>query len=173
MNFQNEQGFYQTGYTQPPKSYRGLIALLLITIVVLGSIATVLGLMNIQLFRKLSKQSEEIGAVQFAQLANEDTRTVAEKSNSLGITVQTLSDFDQEFYGLPQGVYITKVVPGSSAEQQGVLPGDILISVQNISTTSAETLENFLGSCIQGQLLKSVIVRDSQQLTVNLIVGGY
>ena len=51
MEHQNQPGFYQTGYTQPPKSHNGIIAFLLIVIVLLGSVATVLGLLNIKLFQ--------------------------------------------------------------------------------------------------------------------------
>lgn len=172
MDHQNGQSFYQTGYTHPPKSYRGIIALLLITIVILGSIATVLGLLNIQLFRKLSMQSEEAGAVQFAQLANAEHRSVAEDANALGLSVKTLSDFDQSFYQLPQGVYITNVVPGSRAAKQGIMSGDILISVQNIPITNTETLENYLVNCTPGQLLNLVLYRDGKQYSVSVVLGG-
>ena len=131
----DQQGFYQTGYTQPPKSYRGIIALLLIIIVILGSITTILGLLNIRLFRKLSTQTEDVASLHFAQIAKAETQESG-SANTLGLTVKTLSVFDQKFYHLPQGVYITSVIPDSSAGKQGVLPGDILISVQSIPITA-------------------------------------
>lgn len=169
---QMQQNFYQTGDTQPPKSYRGIIALLLITIVILGSITTVLGLLNIQLFHKLSMQSENTASVYFAQLANTESRESGSNANALGLTVKTLSTFDQKFYHLPQGVYITSVIPDSSAGKQGVLPGDILISVQNTPIADEKTLEDYLLTCIQGQLLTAVIFRDGKQYPVILTVGG-
>lgn len=164
-----QQSLYQTGYTQPPKSYRGIIALLLITIVILGSIATVLGLLNIQLFRKLSKQSGETDSLHFTQLENRQTGS---NSNILGLSVKTLSVFDQKFYHLPQGVYITSVTPGSNAAKAGVLPGDILISVQNIPIQDETVLDSYLDTCIQGQLLKGILFRDGEQYSVTFVIGG-
>ena len=120
----DQQSFYQTGYTQPPKSYQGIIALLLIIIVILGSITTILGLLNIHLFRKLSTKPEDVTSLHFAQMANAENQESG-NANTLGLTVKTLSTFDQKFYHLPQGVYITSVIPDSSAGKQGVLPGDI------------------------------------------------
>lgn len=49
-----DDGVYGTGRTQPPKSYGGLIAFLLILIIFLIGVVTMLGLMNIRLFRQLS-----------------------------------------------------------------------------------------------------------------------
>lgn len=57
---QPEQNYYQTGSTQPPKSRRGLLAVLLVAVIFLGGIASVLGLLNIKLFwENLSLQEEE------------------------------------------------------------------------------------------------------------------
>ena len=167
----DQQSFYQTGDTQLPKSYRGIIALLLIAVVVLGSIATVLGLLNIQLFHELNTQAEEAVPVQFAQLSSLDAQRLEHNANTLGLSIKTLSVFDQKFYHLPQGVYVTGVLPGSSAARQGVLPGDILTSVQNRPLSDANALEAYLSTCTQGQLLHFVIFRDGKQYTVYLMVG--
>lgn len=167
----DQQSFYQTGYTQPPRSYRGLIALLLITIVLLGSIATILGLLNIRLFRKLSEQAEDTSSLYFAQTAS-DSRGLSADANALGLSVKTLSVFDQKFYHLPQGVYITGVIPGSSAAREGILPGDILLSIQNKTITDAQDLESYLSTCHQGQQVNAVIFRDGKQCSVIFAVGG-
>ena len=47
------QDSYETGSTKPPKSKGGAIALLLIAVIFLGGISSVLGIMNIKLFRQL------------------------------------------------------------------------------------------------------------------------
>ncbi len=52
-----EQRFYQTGSTRPPKNHRGLMAFLLIALIFVGGIASALGLLNVQLFRKLNTAS--------------------------------------------------------------------------------------------------------------------
>lgn len=50
---------YQTGCTQPPKSHGGLIAVLLVAVIFLGGIASILGLVNIRLFRAIQEQPKQ------------------------------------------------------------------------------------------------------------------
>ena len=55
-----EQGVYETGSTRPPKRRGGLTAILLIAVILLGGIAGLLGLWNIQLFAALQQKNPEI-----------------------------------------------------------------------------------------------------------------
>ena len=48
------QGTYRTGSTRPPKSHSGLIALLLAAVILLSGITTILGVVNIRLFRQVN-----------------------------------------------------------------------------------------------------------------------
>ena len=50
---------YGTGRTDPPKNRTGLMAVLLILVIFLTGIVTVLGVLNIRLFRQLSAREEE------------------------------------------------------------------------------------------------------------------
>ena len=50
---------YGTGRTDPPKSRTGLLAVLLILVIFLTGIVSVLGVLNIRLFRQLAAQEEE------------------------------------------------------------------------------------------------------------------
>ena len=54
-----DDSVYGTGRTEPPKSRGGLFALLLILIIFLCGIVTVLGVLNIKLFRQLQIQKKE------------------------------------------------------------------------------------------------------------------
>ena len=65
-----DQGTYQTGSTNPPKSHSGLVALLLIAVIFLAGIASILGIMNIRLFSALNAQNE--GTVPMALYAGDD-----------------------------------------------------------------------------------------------------
>ena len=51
--------YYGTGPTQPPKSRGGLIALMLILVIFLIGIVTVLGILNIRMFRELKVQQRK------------------------------------------------------------------------------------------------------------------
>ena len=54
-----DQGVYQTGSTQPPKSHGGLVAILLVMVIFLGGISSALGILNIRLFRQINAQNQE------------------------------------------------------------------------------------------------------------------
>ena len=57
-----DMGTYQTGSTQPPKHYRGVIAALLITVTCLGGLASALGIINIRLLAQLEEQADNASA---------------------------------------------------------------------------------------------------------------
>ena len=52
---EQSSGTYQTGSTRPPKRNRGFIAVLMITIIFLGGLASVLGLTNVHLLVRLAE----------------------------------------------------------------------------------------------------------------------
>lgn len=73
-----DDGVYGTGRTQPPKSHGGLIAVLLILIIFLTGLVSVLGLMNIRMFRQLRQ-----GAKQDLSISFDDRLPEEEDSNRL------------------------------------------------------------------------------------------
>ena len=58
---------WQTGSTEPPKSYGGLIAVLLILVIFLCGIITVLGILNVRMFRQLNRREEAELAISFTE----------------------------------------------------------------------------------------------------------
>ena len=54
-----DPSIYGTGRTQPPKNHGGLIAVLLVVVIFLGGLVSVLGLLNVKLFKELNNQSKE------------------------------------------------------------------------------------------------------------------
>ena len=60
-----DQGIYETGRTRPPKSYGGLIAILLVVVILLSGVISVLGILNVRLFTQL-KQAGENGSDSFS-----------------------------------------------------------------------------------------------------------
>ena len=60
-----DQGIYETGRTRPPKSYGGLIAILLVVVILLSGVISVLGILNVRLFAQL-KQAGENGKDSFS-----------------------------------------------------------------------------------------------------------
>ena len=79
-----DDGAYGTGRTKPPKSYSGLVALLLVVVIFLTGIITVLGLLNVKLFRELSTQEtepeeEEVLSISFSEEKPASSLTPAEQ----------------------------------------------------------------------------------------------
>lgn len=166
---QQEGSTYQTGSTKPPKSYRGLILFLLGVVIFLGGIATALGLTNLQLFQALSAQKESTpNAVDFSHI-QEQAAAASSRQTGLGFSGETVSEFWHNYHGMPRGIFIQSVDTGSDAALQGVLPGDILIRVNDSPVTSIEQLQTLLESAHTEQV-KVVIYRDDVEIPLILSV---
>ena len=80
-----DDGVYGTGSTQPPKSHRALLALLLVIIIFLGGIATALSILNIRLFQELH-QREDALTVAYAVQSQTEAEAEAEVAPTLAET---------------------------------------------------------------------------------------
>lgn len=169
----HQQNFYQTGSTHPPKSRRGLIAILLILAIFLGGLASGLGLVNIRLSRLLSS-NQDTGSVQFSRVgasSTTETSTESVRIPRLGISCETVGAFVQNYYRLPQGVYVTQVTPESDAAAQGLVPGDLLLSLDGHPATNTDTLSALLDSYAPGDPTEAAIYRNGKRYTLTLTIG--
>ena len=89
----------------------------------------------------------------------------------LGILGEGLSTVEQIYYRLPQGLYITDVADNSSADQVGIQPGDILISLDGVAVTDSSTFETVLYTYHPGDVVKAIIYRSGRHYEVSLTVG--
>ena len=96
-----ERDSYETGSTKPPKSRGGLIAILLIAVIFLGGISSVLGIMNIKLFRQLKQSGSSSGMSFFETSATEGSSTAAEDPTG---TASAPSDVTVELNKTPESV---------------------------------------------------------------------
>jgi predicted metalloprotease with PDZ domain len=70
----------------------------------------------------------------------------------------------------PAGVTVTSVEPGGSADQAGVRPGDMLMSVGDIPVEDQDFGARFrakYGAALEGTPLRIVVTRGGQRLTLN------
>ena len=88
----------------------------------------------------------------------------------LGISGEAVSTLYQYYYRLPQGLFIKEVVAGSDAELKGLESGDILISIDGKSVTSADELAALLYEYEVGDKLNAIIYRNRKQYPVELLV---
>ena len=89
----------------------------------------------------------------------------------LGISGEGISEFYQFYYRLPRGLYITDVKTGSSAEEVGLEPGDILISIDDTAITSSHILETLLYGYAPGDTVTAIVYRAGRQYKITLTVG--
>ncbi len=135
----DEQHFsheYRTGRTQPRQNNRGLITFLLICVIFLAGLVSAMGLLNIRLFHQLNwGRGRNTPSITFSQ---GDSPCATDYIPSVSARGMTLSEFDGlygQVYGLPQGLYVCAVAPGSPAEKAGILPGDVLTHANDTPIT--------------------------------------
>lgn len=80
----------------------------------------------------------------------------------LGITVGAIPSEAAEHYDLPNGLYISAVSPGSSAQEEGVQPGDILTHVNGIPVRKTADVLNIRDTLAVGDQMTLTIFRDGE-----------
>ena len=89
----------------------------------------------------------------------------------LGITGERLSVFYQRYYRLPAGLYVTAVAEGSSAAGVGIVPGDILISIDGTSIRTQNELDTALYNYAAGDQMDIVIYRSGYTMQATLTLA--
>lgn len=75
---QTEQNVYQTGNTELKKRHRGLFAILIVTVVLLIGVVSVMGLLNVQLFRRVQELDPKSYAFQVTRVDDPTTPALSE-----------------------------------------------------------------------------------------------
>lgn len=156
---------YRTGRTHPRKNRNGLIAFLLICVIFLCGVVSVLGMMNIHLFRQL-KQKEKTPL----SFAAGDLTPVEPEGASLtvgGITVQEMPDMYPEMYDLPKGLYVIDAPEGGP-----VLPGDVLLSFDSTIVGDLAVLNALQDTCKTGQRIEMTFYRQDADYFTHTITFG-
>jgi S1-C subfamily serine protease len=86
---------------------------------------------------------------------------------AIGAQIATIADVA----GQPDGAGIVAVTPGGPAGRAGLRAGDVIRSVGDVPTPSAEALSQALPTMRPGQAVKVAVVRDQQPHTVQVTLG--
>jgi S1-C subfamily serine protease len=94
--------------------------------------------------------------------------------DALGITIQDVTPALAEALMLDvgSGAIVADVVPGSSAEQAGILMGDIVVSVDGEIVRTAAELRNEIGLIRAGEIVTLGLIRDGERRTIEARVGA-
>ena len=160
---------YETGVTQPGKSHRGIIAVLLMVVIFLSGVVTAMGLMNIHLFRQLNRGSDspeypvsfEAPTADGAGISSYARMDVGTQVEELGIWYVMISGVCNQYYDIPMGLLDTSAE--GQAKNAGIRAGDILRSVNGQALTVGEQLQAVLDSCEEEAKVKVVFYRVSEE----------
>lgn len=152
---------YQTGSTKPPESHADIITFLLSATIFLCGISTILSLMRINLLQKITEQT---------QTRQCDLSFVSEPHprpdlDALGFQGKVLPEFWQNYYALPEGVFITDTQPG-----QKLRPGDLLLAVDGKPVSSWEEVLSRLDKCAPGQQVCFTVFRDGARRQLHITI---
>ncbi|MBE6921816.1 MAG: serine protease [Ruminococcaceae bacterium] len=92
---------------------------------------------------------------------------------TLGLTGEQITRFDQYYFHIPQGLYLTDISPDSDAHAQGITPGDILISLDGEAITNQIQLDTLVNSRNIGDSFTALVYHNGQEMTFTLTVTEY
>ena len=152
---------YRTGPTEPRPKHRGIITILLVLVILLCGLVSILGIMNIHLFRLLDEKG---GAAPLSFSKEETTPTQVEDTVTVaGMTLQEIPQDDAAAAGL----YVAHVQEGSAADQAGVIAGDVLQNINGTQVTSLDALESRLA----GPRCPITVCRGQEHIEITLEVN--
>ena len=171
---------YTTGDTVPPKSRGGIVAVLLILVIVLSGAVSILGLMNISLFRALMSQEEEPAVLAFETAAPaaaswQMARQTADREEgevTLGMLCREITAFYGECYNVPQGMYVSVVDDQSNCYRNGVRAGDIILTVDDVPMTSFEALRTAVSGKAAGDTVCFTVYRKGSHCQICVTLPG-
>lgn len=184
QNHSEYQSTYRTGSTRPPKSYGGVIAVLLVLVITLCGIVSILSIANIRLTRQVreAEKGQELPIISSGitgeRAGQTDATSAMENipagSNAaefpLGISGESVSDFYQLYYGLPGGILICGVRSDSSAARAGIETDDILLSLDGVRILDGDSLIAQLSGYEPGQTVQAVLYRSGQNFSVTVTI---
>ncbi len=124
---------------------------------------------SVQLTYLRNGKSDQV-TVTIAKLGSTDTASAAQAGPSFGLALAPLDADTRQQLGLDEGVHgalVKTVTPGSQADQAGLQPGDVIVSIGNQPVASPNQASGALHKAIQAnQTIAMRIVRQGQMLFV-------
>lgn len=91
----------------------------------------------------------------------------------MGVFVQHLTPELADAFGMPniQGALVTKVNPGSPAEQAGLKTGDVIQSINDQAITDAAQVKSIVGIIRVGSKVSMSVFRDGKSMHIEAVVA--
>ncbi len=91
----------------------------------------------------------------------------------LGVRVDTLKNPDPEEWGTPYGALVLGVERNTPAEKAGLEQGDVIVAFDHKTIRSRPQLQNVVSQTQVGKEAALSIVRDKEQMDLNLVIEEY
>ena len=166
---EEQRNEYRTGPTAPRPKHTGIIVFLLILVIFLAGLVSVLGIMNIHLFRMLDEKKDAT-PLSFSQQEDPPPTQTDDTVVFAGMTVQEIPAAYQSVQELPAGLYISHVQDGSAAHQKGILAGDVLVDFAGQQITSLEAFRAKLPEARNA--VRLIVNRNGEQKEITLEVSA-
>ena len=88
----------------------------------------------------------------------------------LGVTISEVGQEASTLYGLPQGVLVRDVMPGSCAEKSGIRSQDIIINIAGNEITNLNSLSRALNKCKAGQEVIVTVYRSGREVNLTVVL---
>ena len=160
-----DAGFYSTGDVHEPKDRRNLIAGILLAAICLCCILTLLVFVSKYLFSDFWGAEDQQAAMLFIkdmEFSQQHSEVGYADIARLGIHGRVLTAFDQQYFDLPSGVYITT----NSSLVPELMVGDVLLSVNGTAITDPEALNATIYEYDSEDPLSLEIYRNGETLIV-------
>lgn len=89
-----------------------------------------------------------------------DAQVEEEAAGRLGVAVAELSDEEREEAGVENGVMVSEVVPGSPADEAGIIAGDVIVSLDRATVEGVESLASLVGDAPGDESVPVLVQRD-------------
>ena len=92
--------------------------------------------------------------------ASLDAEAAEEKAGRLGVAVAALTDEQREEMGVEDGVMVSEVIPGSPADEAGIVTGDVIVSLDRKTIDGVETLSELVREAPADESVPILVQRD-------------
>lgn len=161
-----DDSVYGTGNTNPPKRHGGLFALMLILIIFLCGILTVLGILNVKLFRQLrSSQSPEL-PISFSDAETVPAQTLPPPS--LPVDEDRCRTGSISLQQAPQGIENIPAEGGLSLQEIYTRNIDSVVSITTTHYNGTSTGTGVIITCDGYIVTNAHVVEDAASVSVRL-----
>ncbi len=93
------------------------------------------------------------------------------KNTALGVKLEAIDQETLDKLNIPFGVGVSQVQNGSAAQKAGIMPGDILVTVNFKPIKSAEDLNKIIGAAPKGRSIPVRIIRGDRSIFLPLMLS--